>query len=140
MQLRVESSHEEGGRREWAIATTSFTGDEHGNVKQLHTTRVGPPPTFEPMPGTEETFDADLVLLAMGFLGPVRNGMLDQLGVKLDPRGNVAVGEDWMSSVPGVFAAGDMRRGQSLVVWAISEGRKAARAVDLYLMGESRLQ
>jgi glutamate synthase (NADPH/NADH) small chain len=140
MQLRVESSHEEGGRREWAIATTSFTGDEHGNVKQLHTTRVGPPPKFEPMPGTEETFDADLVLLAMGFLGPVRNGMLDQLGVKLDQRGNVAVGEDWMSSVPGVFAAGDMRRGQSLVVWAISEGRKAARAVDLYLMGESRLQ
>ncbi len=140
MQLRVESSHEEGGRREWAIATTRFTGDEHGNVKQLHTTRVGPPPKFEPMPGTEETFEGDLVLLAMGFLGPVRNGMLDQLGVKLDQRGNVAVGEDWMSSVPGVFAAGDMRRGQSLVVWAISEGRKAARAVDLYLMGESRLQ
>jgi glutamate synthase (NADPH/NADH) small chain len=140
MQLRVESSHEEGGVREWAIATTKFTGDEHGNVKQLHTTRVGPPPKFEPMPGTEETFDADLVLLAMGFLGPVRNGMIEQLGVKLDQRGNVAVGEDWMSSVPGIFAAGDMRRGQSLVVWAISEGRKAARAVDLYLMGESRLQ
>jgi len=140
MQLRVESSHEEGGAREWAIATTRFTGDEHGNVEQLHTTRVGPPPKFEPEPGTDETFDADLVLLAMGFLGPVRNGMLEQLGVKLDPRGNVAVGEDWMSSVPGVFAAGDMRRGQSLVVWAISEGRKAARAVDLYLMGESRLQ
>jgi glutamate synthase (NADPH/NADH) small chain len=140
MQLRVESSHEEGGVREWAIATTRFTGDEQGNVKQLHTTRVGPPPKFEPMPGTEETFDADLVLLAMGFLGPVRNGMLEQLGLKLDPRGNVAVGEDWMSSVPGIFAAGDMRRGQSLVVWAISEGRKAARAVDLYLMGESRLQ
>jgi glutamate synthase (NADPH) small chain len=139
MQLRVESSHEEGGRREWAIATAKFTGDEHGNVKQLHTTRVGPPPKFEPLPGTEETFDADLVLLAMGFVGPVRNGMLEQLGVQLDQRGNVAVGEDWMSSVPGVFAAGDMRRGQSLVVWAISEGRKAARAVDTYLMGESRL-
>ena len=140
MQLRTESSHEEGGTREWAIATTKFTGDEHGNVKQLHTTRVGPPPKFEPIPGTEQTFDADLALLAMGFLGPVRNGMIEQLGVKLDPRGNVAVGEDWMSSVPGVFAAGDMRRGQSLVVWAISEGRKAARAVDLYLMGETRLQ
>jgi glutamate synthase (NADPH/NADH) small chain len=140
MQLRTESSHEEGGAREWAIATTKFTGDEHSNVKQLHTTRVGPPPKFEPIPGTEQIFDADLVLLAMGFLGPVRNGMLDQLGVKLDARGNVAVGEDWMSSVPGVFAAGDMRRGQSLVVWAISEGRKAARAVDLYLMGETRLQ
>jgi glutamate synthase (NADPH/NADH) small chain len=140
MQLRVESSHEEGGIREWAIATTRFTGDEQGNVKQLHTARVGPPPKFEPVAGTEQTFDAELVLLAMGFLGPVRNGMLEQLGVKLDPRGNVLVGEDWMSSVPGVFAAGDMRRGQSLVVWAISEGRKAARAVDLYLMGESRLQ
>jgi glutamate synthase (NADPH/NADH) small chain len=140
MQLRVESSHEEGGIREWAIATTKFTGDQQGNVKQLHTTRVGPPPKFEPIPGTEQTYDADLVLLAMGFLGPVRNGMLEQLGVKLDQRGNVAVGEDWMSSVPGVFAAGDMRRGQSLVVWAISEGRKAARAVDLYLMGETRLQ
>jgi glutamate synthase (NADPH) small chain len=140
MQLRVESSHEEGGKREWAIATAKFTGDEQGNVKQLHTTRVGPPPKFEPIPGSEQVFDADLVLLAMGFVGPVRNGMLDQLGVKLDQRGNVAVGEDWMSSVPGVFAAGDMRRGQSLVVWAISEGRKAARAVDLYLMGESRLQ
>jgi len=139
MQLRVESSHEEGGQREWAIATTKFTGDEHGNVKQLHTVRVGPPPKFEPIPGTESTLDADLVLLAMGFMGPVRNGMLEQLGVKLDARGNVAAGEDWMSSVPGVFAAGDMRRGQSLVVWAISEGRKAARAVDAYLMGESRL-
>jgi len=140
MQLRTESSHEEGGQREWAIATTRFTGDEHGNVKTLHATRVGPPPKFETIPGTETTLDVDLVLLAMGFLGPVRNGMLDQLGVKLDARGNVAVGEDWMSSVPGVFAAGDMRRGQSLVVWAISEGRKAARAVDLYLMGETRLQ
>jgi len=139
MQLRVESSHEEGGKREWAIATTKFTGDEHGNVKQLHTTRVGPAPKFEPIPGTEATFEADLVLLAMGFLGPVRNGMIEQLGVKLDARGNVAVGDDWMSSVPGVFAAGDMRRGQSLVVWAISEGRKAAKAIDQYLMGETKL-
>src|SRR5882724_4829498 len=139
MQLRVESSHEEGGRREWAISTTKFTGDEHGNVKQLHTVRVGSPPKFEPIPGTEQIIEADLVLLAMGFMGPVRGGMLDQLGVKLDPRGNVAVGEDWMSSVPGVFAAGDIRRGQSLVVWAISEGRKAARAVDQFLMGETRL-
>src|SRR6476661_1353200 len=98
MQLRTESSHEEGGKREWAIATTKFSGDEQGNVKQLHAVRVGPPPKFEPVPGTEITLDVDLVLLAMGFLGPVRNGMLDQLGVKLDPRGNVAVGDDWMSS------------------------------------------
>jgi glutamate synthase (NADPH/NADH) small chain len=139
MQLRTESSHEEGGRREWAIATTRFVGDEQGRVKQLHAVRVGPPPKFEPLPGTELVLDVDLVLLAMGFLGPVRNGMLEQLGVRLDARGNVETGPDWMSSVPGVFAAGDMRRGQSLVVWAISEGRKAARAVDTYLMGESRL-
>ncbi len=83
--------------------------------------------------------DADLVLLAMGFTGPVRNGMIEQLGVKLDPRGNVATDERHMTSVPGVFAAGDMRRGQSLVVWAIAEGRKAARAIDLHLTSAARL-
>jgi glutamate synthase (NADPH) small chain len=139
MQLRIEGAHEEGGIREWSIATAKFTGDENGNVKQLHGLRVGPPPKFEPLPGTEFTMDADLVLLAMGFVGPVRNGMLEQLGVKLDPRGNVAADENYMTSVPGVFAAGDMRRGQSLVVWAISEGRKAARGVDSYLMGDTKL-
>jgi glutamate synthase (NADPH/NADH) small chain len=139
MQLRIEGAHEEGGIREWGLATAKFTGDENGNVKQLHGVRVGPPPRFEPQPGTEFTMDADLVLLAMGFLGPVRNGMIEQLGVKLDARGNVATDESYMSSVPGVFAAGDMRRGQSLVVWAIAEGRKAARGVDQYLMGETKL-
>ncbi len=139
MQLRVEGAHEEGGVREWSVATTKFTGDEQGNVKQLHAARVGPPPKFEPMTGTEFTMDADLVLLAMGFLGPVRNGMVEQLGVNLDGRGNIATDENYMSSVPGIFAAGDMRRGQSLVVWAISEGRKAARAVDQFLMGETKL-
>ena len=133
MQLRIEGAHEEGGIREWSVATTKFTGDEHGNVKQLHAVRVGPPPKFEPIPGSEFTMDADLVLLAMGFLGPVRNGMIEQLGVALDARGNVASGPDYMTSVPGVFAAGDMRRGQSLVVWAIAEGRKAAESVDRYL-------
>jgi glutamate synthase (NADPH) small chain len=133
MQLRVEGAHEEGGIRDWGIATLKFTGDEHGNVKQLHAVRVGPPPKFEPIPGTEFTLDADLVLLAMGFLGPVRTGMIEQLGVKLDPRGNVATDASYMSSVPGVFAAGDMRRGQSLVVWAIAEGRKAAEGIDQYL-------
>ena len=133
MQLRIEGAHEEGGIRGWSIATTSFTGDEHGNVKQLHGIRVGPPPTFEPQSGGEFTMDADLVLLAMGFLGPVRKGMIEKLGVKLDPRGNVATDENYMSSVSGVFAAGDMRRGQSLVVWAIAEGRKAAAGVDNYL-------
>jgi glutamate synthase (NADPH/NADH) small chain len=139
MQLRVESSHEEGGTRDWSVNTVKFTGDGHGNVKELHAIQVSPPPAFRPQPGTEFTLDADLVLLAMGFTGPVRNGMIEQLGVELDQRGNVAAGADYMSSVPGVFAAGDMRRGQSLVVWAIAEGRKAARGVDAYLMGESRL-
>jgi len=136
MQLRTESSHEEGGIRDWSIATTSFTGDEQGNVKQLHATRVGPPPKFEPIPGSEFTLDADLVLLAMGFLGPVKNGLLDSLGVKLDARGNVQAAEDYMTSVPGIFAAGDMRRGQSLVVWAIAEGRQAARGIDEYLLSK----
>jgi len=133
MQLRVEGAHEEGGIREWSIATTKFTGDENGNVQQLHGTKVGPPPKFEAVAGTEFVMDADLVLLAMGFTGPVRNGMIEQLGVKLDTRGNVETGADYMSPIPGVFAAGDMRRGQSLVVWAISEGRKAAAAMDQYL-------
>jgi glutamate synthase (NADPH) small chain len=136
MQLRVEGAHEEGGVRDWSIATTSFSGDANGNVKQLHAVRVGPPPKFEPLPGTEFTLEADLVLIAMGFLGPVRSGMVDQLGVALDARGNVATDANYISSVPGVFAAGDMRRGQSLVVWAISEGRKAAAAVNRYLMAE----
>jgi len=108
-------------------------------VKQLHAIRVGPPPKFEAMPDTEFTLDADLVLLALGFLGPVKQGMIEQLGVNLDPRSNIATGADYMTSVPGVFAAGDMRRGQSLVVWAISEGRKAAISVDEYLMGSSSL-
>ena len=133
MQLRVESSHEEGGRRDWSVATVKFTGDEQGRVTQLHAVRVGPAPACAPLPGTEFTIDADLVLLAMGFLGPVKSGLLAQLGVALDARGNVATGADHMSSVPGVFAAGDMRRGQSLVVWAIAEGRQAARAIDRFL-------
>jgi glutamate synthase (NADPH) small chain len=139
MQLRTESAHEEGGKRDWAINTVKFSGDENGNVKKLHCIRVGPPPKFEAIPGTAFELEADLVLLALGFLGPVKNGMIEQLGVDLDARSNVATGPDYMSSVPGVFAAGDMRRGQSLVVWAISEGRKAAVAVDKYLMGSSSL-
>ena len=140
LMLRTESAHEEGGHRDWAINTVKFSGDENGNVKKLHCVRVGPPPKFEVLPATEFEVEADLVLLALGFLGPVRNGMLEQLGVDLDVRGNVAAGADYMTSVPGVFAAGDMRRGQSLVVWAISEGRKAAVGVDKYLMGATALQ
>ena len=137
MQLRVEGAHEEGGIRDWSIATTKFTGANFnstaGQVQLLHGVRVGPAPKFEPIPGTEFTMEADLILVAMGFVSPVRKGMIEQLGVKLDLRGNVATDENNMSSVPGVFAAGDMRRGQSLVVWAIAEGRKAAAGVDAYL-------
>jgi glutamate synthase (NADPH/NADH) small chain len=133
LQLRTEGAHEEGGIRDWSINSLKFTGDEHGNVKQLHALRVGSPPKFEPIAGSEFTMDVDLVLLAMGFLGPVRHGMIEQLGVALDNRGNVAT-TNYMSSVEGVFAAGDMRRGQSLVVWAIAEGRKAAAAVNEYLL------
>jgi glutamate synthase (NADPH/NADH) small chain len=133
LQLRSEAAHEEGGIRDWAIATTFFTGDADGHVNRLHAVRVGPPPKFEPIAGTEFAFDVDLVLIAMGFMGPVRSGMIEQLGVALDARGNVATDENAMSSVPGVFSAGDMRRGQSLVVWAIAEGRRTAACVDRYL-------
>jgi glutamate synthase (NADPH/NADH) small chain len=133
LQLRTETSHEEGGIRDWSINSIQFTGDENGNVKQLHAVRVGPPPKFEAIPGSEFILDVDLVLLAMGFLGPVHKGMIEQFGVELDQRGNVAANAEYQTSVEKIFAAGDMRRGQSLVVWAISEGRKAAAAVDRYL-------
>lgn len=139
LMLREESSHEEGGERHWSIMTTRFLDDGRGNVAGLETIDAGPAPSFEKRAGSERRFDADLVLLAMGFTGPVRNGLLEQLGVQLDARGNVATNGGFATSVDGVFAAGDMRRGQSLVVWAIAEGRKAARGVDDYLMGHSRL-
>jgi glutamate synthase (NADPH/NADH) small chain len=131
LQMRTESSHEEGGIRDWAVSTVRFEGN--GKVERLVATRVGPPPKFEPMPGTEFTVEADLVLFALGFLGPVRKGMLEHFGVKLDGRGNVETDDNSMTSIPGVFAAGDMRRGQSLVVWAIAEGRRAAAGVDRFL-------
>jgi glutamate synthase (NADPH/NADH) small chain len=133
LQLRTESSHEEGGTREWSLNTVCFEGDANGNVARLQVVKVGPPPKFEPVAGSESVIEADLVLLAMGFTGPVRGGMLEHLGVALDARGNVATDERNMSSVEGVFAAGDMRRGQSLVVWAIAEGRKTAASVNTYL-------
>jgi glutamate synthase (NADPH/NADH) small chain len=132
LQLRVESSHEEGGKRDWSVNTVSLEGDAQGNVKKLHAVRVGPGPKFERMPGTEFTLDADLILLAMGFTGPVRKGMLEEPGLQFDQRGNVLT-KNYQSDVPGVFAAGDARRGQSLVVWAIAEGRQAAEAIDHYL-------
>ena len=132
-KLRTETSHEEGGTREWSVNSLEFLGDEHGNLKKVKAVRVAPPPTFTPVEGSEFTLDVDLVLLAMGFLGPVKAGMLEQLGVELDRRGNVKTSENYQSSVEKIFAAGDMRTGQSLVVRAINEGRRAAAAVNTWL-------
>jgi len=139
LQLRVESAHEEGGVRDWSVLTTHFTGDSNGNVEKLHCVRVGPKPALERVPGSEFYLDADLVLIAIGFSGPVRNGLLEQLPFDLDARGNLKADESYMTSVPGIFSAGDARRGQSLVVWAIAEGRKAAHHIDKFLMGGSQL-
>jgi glutamate synthase (NADPH) small chain len=132
LQLRQESSHEEGGDRDWSVATTSFSGE--GRVQRLHGIRVGPAPRFEPESGTAFEIEADLVLLAMGFTGPARDPLLAQLGVNFDSRGNIAVDGRRMTSVEGVFAAGDARRGQSLVVWAIAEGRQAAEEIHRWLL------
>jgi len=139
LQLRVEAAHEEGGYREWSVLTTHFSGDDNGDVKKLHCVRVGPKPALERMPDSEFYLDADLVLIAIGFSGPVRKGLLEQLPLKLDKRGNMQTDGKYMTSVPGVFSAGDARRGQSLVVWAIAEGRKAAHHMDAFLMGSSQL-
>jgi glutamate synthase (NADPH/NADH) small chain len=139
LMLRTESSHEEGGIREWGASTVGFSGDEQGRVIRIHAVRVGPPPNFEPIPDSEFSLEADLVLLALGFTGPAAGAMLDQLGVATDARGKIITRDNYGTSVPGIFAAGDMRRGQSLVVWAITEGRNAARAIDQFLMKESRV-
>ena len=141
---RVTSAHEEGGERIYAVSTKRFIGDEHGHVKAIELINVEMKNvdgriTFDDIPGTEEILPCDLVLLAMGFIGPEKPGMIEQLGVELTDRGNVACNSDWMTSIPGVFTAGDMHRGQSLIVWAIAEGRSAARGIDKYLMGESDL-
>jgi len=142
--FRVSTAHEEGGERDYCISTHHFSGDD-GRVKRLHGVRVefapGPNgrPTMRELPGTEFEMDVDLVLLAMGFLGPERNTMLAQLGVTITERGTVAADANTMTSTPGVFAAGDTARGQSLVVWAIAEGRQAARGMDAYLMGSTTL-
>ena len=133
LQLRSEGAHEEGGIREWNVRTTGFTGDAEGNVRQLYGVRLGDGPEFAPIEGGEFTLDADLVLIAIGFAGPVRQGPVDQLSLSLSPRGLVLTDDQYMTSSDGIFAAGDMRRGQSLVVWAIAEGRKAAAAIDGYL-------
>ena len=139
VMLRMEPAHEEGGHREWSALTTHFSGDESGNVKQLHGIRVGPKPRMERIHGSEFAIEADLVLIAIGFSGPVQSGLLDQLNVRYDARGTIKSDSSYMTSEPGVFSAGDMRRGQSLVVWAIAEGRKAAHHLDKYLMGASTL-
>src|SRR5205085_10669750 len=115
------------------VMTTHLSGED-GGAKELHYHEVGPPPSFEKVEGTGRTIPAELVLLAMGFLHAQHEGLVEQLGVELDGRGNVA-DEDFATSVPGVFACGDARRGQSLIVWAIAEGRQAARSADLYLQG-----
>ncbi|MCC6197508.1 MAG: glutamate synthase subunit beta [Burkholderiales bacterium] len=145
IKLRTSTSHEEGVSRDWAVATKRFEGRD-GKVERLVAARVewrregNAPPKMVEIPGSEFTIPADLVLLAMGFLGPVHAGLLEQFGVERDARSNVkADTETYRTSAPKVFAAGDMRRGQSLVVWAIREGRQAARAVDEFLMGASSL-
>jgi glutamate synthase (NADPH/NADH) small chain len=141
--FRVSPAHEEGGERLYAVSTQRFSGDAHGRVARLHAVKVEKVTregrvSFEPVPGSEFEIPAELVLLAMGFTGPQR-AMLEASGVTLTGRGNVARDQRWMTNLPGVFAAGDMQRGQSLIVWAIAEGRSAARAIDQYLMGESQL-
>jgi len=137
---RVSSAHEEGGERLFSVNTECFLGDDDGQVRalRLHEVRMVEG-RFEKVEGTELELRAQLVLLAMGFVGPERGDWLDQLGVTFDERGNVQRDQEFMTSVPGVFAAGDMGRGQSLIVWAIAEGRACAAGVDRWLMGESRL-
>ncbi|MGN6722714.1 MAG: glutamate synthase subunit beta [Marmoricola sp.] len=137
MIFRVSSAHEEGGERVYATSTTEFLGNEDGQVRALRLTEVDS--SFQPIPGTEREIPADLVLLAMGFTGPQIEGVVEQLGVSLDARGNVARDNSYATDVDGVFVAGDAGRGQSLIVWAIAEGRAAAAAVDKYLRGSTNL-
>ncbi|MGV3589014.1 MAG: FAD-dependent oxidoreductase, partial [Adhaeribacter sp.] len=147
MQLRTSTSHEEGCERNWAIVTKEFIGDEEGKLKALKvaqmdfcSTKPGEAPKFQEVPGTEKEIPCELALLAIGFVHPQHKGMIEELGVELDERGNVKCNASYQTSVPKVFAAGDMRRGQSLVVWAISEGREAAREVDIFVMGQTKLE
>jgi len=142
--FRISPAHEEGGARLFSVSTSAFDGDATGRVRALkgvkvEMVRADGRTTFEPVPGSEFEIPAELVLLAMGFTGPERGPLVDELSLKLTDRGNVWRDERWMTSVPGVFTAGDMQRGQSLIVWAIAEGRSAARGIDQYLMGESHL-
>ncbi|MDP9040779.1 MAG: glutamate synthase subunit beta [Bacteroidota bacterium] len=148
MVLKTTSSHEEGCERQWAMATKEFVGDEKGNLKALKIVQLewkltedGRPARFVEVAGTEEIIPCELALLAMGFVHPQHEGLINELGIELDERGNVRAGEkSYHTNIEKIFSAGDMRRGQSLVVWAISEGRECARKVDEYLMGSSLLE
>ncbi|HWB91350.1 MAG TPA: glutamate synthase subunit beta [Puia sp.] len=148
MILKTSSSHEEGADRHWAIATREFVGDDKGNLKALKTVKLewkmtedGRAAQFTEVPGSEQELPCELALLAMGFVHPQHHGLLKELDIELDDRGNVKASErNYQTSIPKIFTAGDMRRGQSLVVWAISEGRECARKVDEYLVGVSRLE
>ena len=137
MTFRVSSAHEEGGERVYSVSTQEFLADEQGNVRALRLVEVDE--KFQPIEGTEHEIPAELVLLAMGFVGPEREGLLEQLGVELDERGNIVRDASYATTVDGVFVAGDAGRGQSLIVWAIAEGRAAAAAVDTYLTGATTL-
>ena len=140
MIFRVSSAHEETGERVYAVSTQEFLGDDDGNVRALRLVDVEfKDGKFVEVEGTEREIPAELVLLAMGFTGPETDGLVDQLGVELDDRGNVARDQGYQSSVEGVFVAGDVGRGQSLIVWAIAEGRAAAAAVDTFLTGSTTL-
>jgi glutamate synthase (NADPH/NADH) small chain len=142
--LRSSAAHEEGGERLFAVTTTEFVDDGHGAVRALRGHEVetrmdGGRPVFEPVAGSEFELPCELVLLAMGFLGSERRGLVEELGIELNERGSVAADADWSTNLEGVFVCGDQTRGQSLIVWAIAEGRSAAAAVDRWLMGESAL-
>ncbi len=140
LMFRVSSAHEEGGERVFSVNTEAFLGDESGNVRALKVHEVEMVDgKFQKVEGSDFELEADIVFLAMGFVGPQREGLLTDLGVELNARGNVSRGDDFQSTVPGVFVAGDMGRGQSLIVWAIAEGRAAAAAVDAFLVGETAL-
>jgi len=148
MLLKTTTSHEEGCQRHWSISTKEFLGDENGNLRAAkvvdlawETDETGRPIKFTEVEGSEREIPCELVTLAMGFLNPQHEGLLQQLGVDLDPRGNVLASEaEYRTNISNIFTAGDMRRGQSLVVWAISEGRECARKVDEFLMGSSVLE
>lgn len=148
MVLKTSTSHEEGCERQWAVATKSFIGDDQGNLKALRIVDLewtsssdGRPAQFKEVAGSEREIPCDLALLAMGFVHPQKTGLLEELDIELDDRGNVRATEKaYQTNIPKIFTAGDMRRGQSLVVWAISEGRECARKVDEFLMGQSVLE